>query len=277
MKRAGKPALFFTEDRKMLPKDLIAKFAHQINRAYCRAIGDDSQPEWESAPKWQKDSAIAGVEMHQRNPDATPEDSHNSWLEQKLAEGWTWGETKDVEAKQHPCVTEYENLPVSQKVKDYLFKAVVDLCSAIELPASNVKAGTAPVGTIAIRYIGKKDNFSDRLYGTELPFEKGQVRNIPTAIARKMLKHQDVYEQAEAAPIIDDDTAEILAGVEEEANKLQDERELVADVLMQLGRMDEQGLRQYAETKYGQKLSARMKQETLLARVTEMVEMFGVV
>lgn len=262
----------------MLPKDLIAKFAHEINRAYCRAIGDDSQPAWEDAPEWQAKSAIAGVEMHQRNPDATPEDSHNSWLEQKMAEGWTWGEVKDVEAKQHPCMTEYDNLPESQKVKDYLFKAVVELCSAIEVPApAAIPAGDTPIGTLAIRYCGKKDGFADRLYGTGLTFEKGQVRHIPAAIARKMLKHPDVYEQVGSAVAIEDDTAKILSGVEEAANKLQDEQNLVADVLMSVSRMDEAALRQFAETKYGQKLNARMRLDTMVARVSEMVEMFGVV
>jgi len=34
---------------------------------------------------------------------------------------WDW-----PEKKQHPCFTEYENLPVDQKAKDYLFKQVVD-------------------------------------------------------------------------------------------------------------------------------------------------------
>lgn len=61
----------------------IARVAHEVNRAYCEAIGDDSQTPWEDAPDWQRESAIAGVEAHRDNPDMTPEDSHDSWLEQK--------------------------------------------------------------------------------------------------------------------------------------------------------------------------------------------------
>jgi hypothetical protein len=28
----------------------IAKVAHEVNRAYCQALGDFSQPKWEDAP-----------------------------------------------------------------------------------------------------------------------------------------------------------------------------------------------------------------------------------
>lgn len=103
----------------------IAKAAHEANRVYCKSIGDNSQPAWDDAPEWQRDSAVKGVNFHYENPDATPEDSHKNWYKQKLAEGWEYGEVKDPEKKQHPCMTEYNNLPEEQKVKDELFMAIV--------------------------------------------------------------------------------------------------------------------------------------------------------
>jgi RyR domain len=103
----------------------IARVCHEINAAYCRAIGDDSQPTWKDAPQWQKDSAIAGVNMHLQNPNATPEDSHKSWLAQKEADGWKYGPVKDPEKKEHPCYVPYDALPESQKAKDYLFRQTV--------------------------------------------------------------------------------------------------------------------------------------------------------
>lgn len=103
----------------------IAEVAHEINRAYCASIGDHSQPAWADAPDWQKKSAIAGVKFTIANPDAMPADSHRSWLDQKYAEGWVWGEVKDPVAKTHPCCVPYENLPLDQRVKDYLFQATV--------------------------------------------------------------------------------------------------------------------------------------------------------
>lgn len=103
----------------------IARVAHEINRAYCQALGDNSQPKWEDAPDWQRSSAINGVEFHITNPDAGPDHSHNAWLAEKEATGWKWGPVKDAEYKEHPCCVPYDQLPVEQKAKDYLFRAVV--------------------------------------------------------------------------------------------------------------------------------------------------------
>jgi hypothetical protein len=67
----------------MLTKFDIAQVAHEINRAYCQSIGDDSQPTWEDAPDWQRHSALDGVHFHLENPLATPDASHNNWLRDK--------------------------------------------------------------------------------------------------------------------------------------------------------------------------------------------------
>lgn len=103
----------------------IARVAHEINRAYCRAVGDDSQPSWIDAPMWQKQSAFDGVAFHLENPDAGPSASHENWLKQKIREGWEYGEVKDPERKKHPCMVAFDELPVEQKAKDHLFRAVV--------------------------------------------------------------------------------------------------------------------------------------------------------
>lgn len=105
----------------------IAQLAHEVNRAYCASIGDHSQPAWEDAPTWQKDSAINGVQAHMQ-ADLTPEQSHASWLAQKEREGWKYGPVKNPEAKEHPCCVPYDQLPVEQRTKDYLFGAIVKTC-----------------------------------------------------------------------------------------------------------------------------------------------------
>ena len=105
--------------------ETVAKTCHDVNRAYCQSIGDHSQPTWEEAPQWQKDSAITGVKFHLEG-ERTPEDSHASWLHEKESTGWVYGEVKDPEKKTHPCIMPYDQLPQEQRTKDYLFKAVVD-------------------------------------------------------------------------------------------------------------------------------------------------------
>lgn len=104
----------------------IARVAHEINRAYCFALGDNSQLAWESAPEWQRKSAISGVEFHINNPNSPPSASHESWLKEKAADGWKFGPVKDPAKKEHPCFVPYDQLPEEQRAKDFLFGAVVE-------------------------------------------------------------------------------------------------------------------------------------------------------
>lgn len=110
---------------------LIAIACHNANKAYCESIGDTSQLPWEEAPEWQRKSAINGVEFHLRTPNAKPEDSHNSWLKEKEADGWKYGPVKDVEKKEHPCFVPYEQLPQEQKFKDALFILTFKSCKSV--------------------------------------------------------------------------------------------------------------------------------------------------
>lgn len=113
----------------------IARTCHEANRAYCMALGDNSQPSWDKAPKWQKDSAINGVEFHLANPGADDSASHENWYKEKLADGWVYGPKKDPEKKEHPCMVPFKELPPEQQAKDRLFRAVVHaLKDLLELP-----------------------------------------------------------------------------------------------------------------------------------------------
>ena len=85
-------------------QDQIARVCHEVNRAYCQALGDNSQPAWEDAPQWQRDSAMLGVKLHTNNPEASAAASHESWMAQKVAEGWVYGPEKNPELKQHHCI-----------------------------------------------------------------------------------------------------------------------------------------------------------------------------
>lgn len=112
--------------------EACARAAHEANRAYCVAIGDNSQPAWEHAPEWQKSSARNGVEGALNG--ATPEQSHESWLAEKAATGWKYGPTKNPDTKEHPCMVPYADLPASQRAKDHVFIAVVRaMGSALEV------------------------------------------------------------------------------------------------------------------------------------------------
>jgi len=107
-----------------------AKICHEANRAYCETIGDASQPKWEDAPEWQKLSARNGVEFHlatlKEGAKPDPSASHANWMHEKAVAGWKYGPVKDAAKKEHPCFVAYEDLPVEQKAKDFIFCGIVE-------------------------------------------------------------------------------------------------------------------------------------------------------
>lgn len=106
------------------PLDRIARVCHEVNRAYRTALGEDPGPTWEDAPAWQRESIRMGVDLHLMG-DFGPEASHMAWLKTKEEAGWKWGQVKDPEAKVHPCMVPFAELPREQQAKDFIFRAVV--------------------------------------------------------------------------------------------------------------------------------------------------------
>lgn len=109
----------------MMTAAQIAYVCHEANRAYCEMIGDNTQNPWDNAETWQRESAVRGVEYALVNPEAPPSAQHEAWLADKTRDGWIFGAVKDPAKKEHPCMVPYDELPLAQRLKDSLFKAVV--------------------------------------------------------------------------------------------------------------------------------------------------------
>ena len=111
-------------------EERVARVAHEANRAYCASIGDMSQLPWEEAGQWQRESAVNGVQFRLKafmaGERPSPSAQHDAWLADKAADGWKYGPVKDAAKKEHPCIVSYEELPVEQRIKDYLFVSVCD-------------------------------------------------------------------------------------------------------------------------------------------------------
>ncbi len=93
------------------------------NRAYCIGVGDFSQLCWFHAPEWQKESARKGVKAVLNGDN--PKQLHQSWVEEKVRDGWIYGEVKDATLKTHPCMVQYSDLPDLQRRKDEIFQDTV--------------------------------------------------------------------------------------------------------------------------------------------------------
>ena len=128
---ASLPPLDIDVDFTPAQIEVAARAAHEVNRSYCEAGGDTSQKSWAEAPNWQCQSALEGVRAVIEGK--TPEQLHESWMAEKIANGWRYGEVKDAEAKTHPCIVQYAELPEFQRRKDEIFRATVCAVLGIDL------------------------------------------------------------------------------------------------------------------------------------------------
>jgi hypothetical protein len=111
----------------------VARVCHEANRALQYIQGDPcpSLP-WDCETAETRQSAAEGVRAV-RQDHATARGLHESWRRFKAGHGWVYGPVKDPDAKTHPCMVPYDDLPPEQQDKDRLFHAVVTALSAAQL------------------------------------------------------------------------------------------------------------------------------------------------
>ena len=113
-----------------MTNEQIARVCHEANRGYQAAVPSVGIPvaaPWDEFPMDQQHGVIAGVALARGG--ARPYELHEAWTAQKVADGWVYGDVKDADAKTHPCIVPYAELPPEQRVKDALFVAVVQALS----------------------------------------------------------------------------------------------------------------------------------------------------
>lgn len=121
-----------------------------------------------------------------------------------------------------------------------------------------------------IKYIGHRKNFHDNIYGTGIAFEQGSTALIEDdQVARKMLKHTDVYVRGDEAD------AEVVAGSEKKPTSKageDDQDQIARDAI---ANMTKQALATYALTHFSAKLNMQKKVGDLRTEVTGMFDRFG--
>lgn len=268
---------------------IIAQVAHAINAAYCLSIGDDTQKPWDEASEGQQASALAGVEFRLANLEAPASAQHENWAVQKTVDGWVYGEEKNEEAKTHPCLVDFDKLPAEQQVKDYLFAATVKALAAIpepvapvvapvEIPAAKESAKQAkavalgvPDGFTPITYIGKRDSYTDGTYGTNIRFEQGETKLVPTDKANLFLKHPDQYK------IGDGKAAKIAEPVKPVSKKEKDTEDSLLEARDLVANMNINALRSYAATNFaGHKIPVGIKTDAARSLVVGLIDQYGV-
>jgi hypothetical protein len=96
---------------------------------------------------------------------------------------------------------------------------------------------------IQINYIGNKPEHKDSMYGTNAIFKKGETKLVPDDVAKKMLRHIDVYALGEESKLSKLDNVEAKAIEEYDFDKVMAEKDLV-------NVMPRESLEAYAEAHY---------------------------
>jgi DNA-binding transcriptional MerR regulator len=104
----------------------IARVIHAANRELQIVQGDPyPSPPWDDAPEYQARENIASVTAAMADPERTAEQNHQGWFDRLTADGWRYGPVKDPEAKTHPDLLPFGELPAHEQQKDRLFLAIV--------------------------------------------------------------------------------------------------------------------------------------------------------
>jgi len=148
---------------------------------------------------------------------------------------------------------------------------------------------------VSIKYIGKREPWHDRLYRTGLVFDCNQVRTIPWDMARKFLRHEDLFEKVDADAKDEDDATDstpeddtqddsdqkpddtqALLDEQKAKNKDKDDEQTELQALYdQVNIMEKDALKDFAQNHYQQKTNNSKSVENIRLDVTAMIDQFG--
>ena len=207
--------------------------------------------------------------------------------EQKAAEQAAKQQADEAEAAQQAAAQAAADAAAAEKqaadakaAADEAERLAAEERAEAEAAAAAAARRPAPK-TAAVTYVGKR-YWADRLYGSGLDFEPGQTREMPTELARKFLKHADMFSTASVTPAqerkqqeLDDTQAKLDAAAQKRALKKaeQDRRQ---DLVDRVNAMDEQSLRDFAKSTYQQEIDGRVHDMAKLReKVIGFVDQFG--
>ena len=107
----------------------IATIVHDALRRYSEVRGEGLKPQWEDIDPARKITTLNGVKFHFSEPDATPAEAHQFWMDEKIKTGWRFGVAYSDSEKTHPHLLPFYSLPPDQRLKAHLIKAIVNTFS----------------------------------------------------------------------------------------------------------------------------------------------------
>ena len=108
-----------------MTKGEMARIVHQCWASYMMGLGHPFDPIPTDDILGSIERGIDFVAAHRA--DIHPGMSHEEWMRDRLAHGWVYGPVKNVDAKTHPDLVPFADLPVAEKNKDVVFINAVRL------------------------------------------------------------------------------------------------------------------------------------------------------
>ncbi len=120
-----------------------------------------------------------------------------------------------------------------------------------------------------IKYIGKREKYREGTYGSGIVFAQGQTVNIEDdELARKMLRHSDVYVRGDAGEAEVTATGKAATKDSDTEDPLQDTRDAIAT-------MNKGALKDFAKTNFNVDLDSRKSVGDLRTQAMGLLDQFG--
>lgn len=103
----------------------LAQAVHSVIRAIDISNGDRPQPCWDEL-SFERQGELAGAVVKSLiGPGKLPEEVHDEWRASKAADGWTYGEDSDEEAKTSPLMVPWADMTERVRRKSFVLPALI--------------------------------------------------------------------------------------------------------------------------------------------------------
>ena len=104
---------------------ILAESCYEATKVISEQILSEEKKEWKLVDSDDKAKLLNAVNRAIEKRITDPSVSHGEWITDMIKDGWQYGEKYDEVKKTHPCMIPYDQLPVGQQTKDYIFLAIL--------------------------------------------------------------------------------------------------------------------------------------------------------
>lgn len=201
-------------DPRRYQAEITARNVLNVVNTYKRAIGVAETPVPDAGVASERlNGVIDGVLRAWDNPDETPEQNHQQWMDSMLARGWTLGNLDEAN-KTHPALVPYAELPALYLVNDLLFLNVVQANKPVEISVTPIIAPVVSPDMTVVQTHTDDPTQADQIAAIQSTTEDNSVDSAPEQTETPV---QDANAQAVAETPVGETPPATIDGVEQSA------------------------------------------------------------